>query len=296
MAGRMHPDEVEVGDALVRRLLSSQPPHLADLGVRRLDSAGTVNAIFRLGPDLCVRLPLRPDRAPDLDRELAWLDRLRPHLPLRIPRPVAVGEPGSGYPFRWAVYRWIDGVPYAEGLVGDEVEAAVALAGFVRSFRTIAASGAPVSGRPPLEVLDAETRRAMESIGDGDLMAPVAAAWERSLEAPPWDGVSVWRHGDLLPANLLLSAGRLHAVIDFGGSGVGDPAADLIPAWTVFGPTGRSAFGEAIGDDGGTWDRARGLALHQALVGIPYYSISNPGFAAMAWRTVDRILGDLGSG
>ena len=289
----MHHDEVEVSDRLVRRLLGSQLPDLAGLDVRRLDSVGTVNAIFRLGRDLCVRLPVNPAHARDLDTELQWLDRLRPHLPIRIPQPVASGRPVPGYPFRWSVYRWIEGVPYAEGLVADEAEAAGELATFVRSFRTIDTYGAPASGRRPLEELDGETRRAMELIGDVESTPSIVAAWERSLRAPAWDGVPVWRHGDLLPANLLLRAGRLHTVIDFGGVGVGDPAADLIAAWTVFGPTGRSVFREALGDEEGTWDRARGLALHQALLGIPYYSTSNPDFTTMAWRTVGEILRDL---
>jgi aminoglycoside phosphotransferase (APT) family kinase protein len=294
VAGRMHTDEVEVTDRLVRQLVDSHFPEFRDLDLQRLDSAGTVNAMFRLGSELCVRLPINPGCAGDLDKELLWLDRLRPQLPLDIPEPVATGSPALGYPFRWAVYRWLDGVPYSEELVEDEAEAAQGLATFVRALQRNDTSGAPASGRLPLKDLDAPTRWAIEAVDWQDPMV-VAAAWERALAAPAWDeGMPVWRHCDLLPPNLLVDNGRLTAVIDFGGVGVGDPAADAIAAWTVFGSRGRARFREALGTDDGTWDRARGLALHQALLITRYYSTSNPGFAAMARRTVREVLDDLG--
>jgi aminoglycoside phosphotransferase (APT) family kinase protein len=102
----------------------------------------------------------------------------------------------------------------------------------------------------------------------------------------------VWIHSDLLRPNLLVRDGRLDAVIDFGGAGVGDPATDVIPAWSVFGQTGRDAFRRALDVDNGTWNRARGIALHQAALIIPYYAQTNPAFAAPAKRTVEEILAD----
>jgi aminoglycoside phosphotransferase (APT) family kinase protein len=293
MVGRMHEDEVEVNERLVQELVASQLPNLSELDIQRLDSVGTVNAIFRLGPDLSVRLPINPGWADDLSKELLWLDRLRPQLPLDIPEPVATGSPGRGYPFRWAVYRWLEGTPYAEGLVEDEAQAARDLAGFVRALQLIDTSGAPSSGRRPLKELDAATRWAIERMDATDRPSLVADAWEGLLATPTWDGTAVWRHGDLLPSNLLVREGRLRAVIDFGGAGVGDPAADLIAAWTVFGPDDRSTFREALDPDEATWDRAMGLALHQAALIIPYYVTSNPAFAAMARGTVRQVLGDL---
>jgi len=121
----------------------------------------------------------------------------------------------------------------------------------------------------------------------------VSAAWARSLEAPPWDGKPVWLHGDLLKSNLLVQDGRLFAVLDFGGVGIGDPAADVVPAWSVFGKEGREAFRQALEVDDDTWSRARGYALHQAVMIIPYYPATNPDFVAMARRTVEEVLAEL---
>jgi aminoglycoside phosphotransferase (APT) family kinase protein len=122
----------------------------------------------------------------------------------------------------------------------------------------------------------------------------VSAAWEVSLAAAEWNGVSCWRHCDLLPPNLLVEGGRLKAVIDFGSAGIGDPALDVIAAWSVFAEEGRLAFREGLGVDEGTWTRARGFALHQAVFIMQYYPKSNPGFVTMAHRTVDQVLGDMG--
>jgi aminoglycoside phosphotransferase (APT) family kinase protein len=204
--------------------------------------------------------------------------------------PVAHGRPANGYPFPWAVYRWIEGRPYADELVGDERRAAADLARFVLELRRIDTAGAPPAGRRPLAELDAITRQALEAsrgVIDGDA---AIAAWERALDAPAWTGKArVWIHADLLRPNLLVRDGRLCAVLDFGSAGAGDAAFDAIPAWAVFGTAGREVYSAALEVDDGTWNRARGYALHQAALIIPYYAESNPGFVAVAKRTVEEI-------
>ena len=210
--------------------------------------------------------------------------------PSRLPR--ATQRTPIPSPFSWAIYRWIDGQPYADELVDDERQAAGDLAQFVVELRRVAAIGAPRGGRRPLRELDAVTRAAIASargVIDSDA---ATAAWEHALQAPAWSGTPVWIHSDLLRPNLLVHDGRLCAVIDFGGAGVGDPAADVIAAWSVFSQSGRGVFRTALEVDDGTWDRARGLALHQAALIIPYYRETNPGFVAPAKRTVEEILAD----
>ena len=79
-------------------------------------------------------------------------------------------------------------------------------------------------------------------------------------------------------------------MIDFGGVGVGDPAADVVAAWAVFGAPGRAAYRDALAVDDGTWERARGYALHQAALIIPYYTETNPAFVVHAQRTIAELL------
>jgi aminoglycoside phosphotransferase (APT) family kinase protein len=289
---KMHDGEVGIDTGLVQRLVTAQFARLAGLPVSAVQSTGTVNAIYRLGDRLCTRLPRVQAYADDLEDECRWLPWLAPQLLLRIPEPVAQGRPASGYPFPWAIYRWIDGQPYADELVADERQAARDLARFVAELRTIDPAGAPRAGRRPLRELDAVTRTAIDSSRKVIDAAAATAAWERALQAPAWKGAPVWIHADLLRPNLLVDGGRLCAVIDFGSAGIGDPAADVIAAWSVFGPAGRETFRGALDVDDGTWNRARGFALHQAAMIIPYYPETNPGFVALAKRTIEEILAD----
>jgi aminoglycoside phosphotransferase (APT) family kinase protein len=291
---KLHDGEVDIDPGLVGRLVATQFPELAGLPVRAVFSTGTVNAIYRLGDQLYVRLPRLREWADGVDREWHWLPRLAPRLSLRVPEPIGRGQPTSSYPFPWTICRWIEGQPYADALVDDERQAAGDLARFVAELRRVDPAGAPRSGRQPLRELDVGTRAAISASGAVIDRDAATAAWERALEAPAWDGTPVWIHSDLLRPNLLVRGGRLHAVIDFGAVGVGDPATDVIAAWSVFGPAGRATFRAALDVDDGTWERARGIALHQAAAIIPYYAETNPGFVALARRTVEEILAGTG--
>ena len=289
----MHEGEVAIDAALVTRLVAAQFPALADRRVRAVRSTGTVNAIYRLGDDLYARLPRVAEWASDLQREWEWLPRLAPHLSLAIPTPVWQGRPDATYPFAWTIYGWIDGEPYADTLVDDECAAAETLAAFVADLRRIEpVAGAPRGGRRPLRELDALTREAIVAAAPDIDAGAATAAWERALQAPVWDGTPVWIHSDLLPPNLLVRDGALAAVIDFGGAGAGDPATDVIAAWSVFGPAARARYRAALKVGDGTWERARGIALHQAAMIVPYYRETNPAFSAMAVRTIEQLLSE----
>ena len=291
LASKMHADEVDIDAELVGRLVAKQFPQWADLSISAVRSTGTVNAIYRLGEQLYVRLPRLASWAQTLDKERHWLPKLAPHLSLRVPEPIAEGHPGASYPLSWAIYRWIDGQVYTDEIVDDEHQAAKDLALFITELRRIdPAVGAPRGGRMPLGDLDALTRSRLESARDVIDARAAIAAWERALTAPAWDGTPVWVHADLLRSNLLVDEGRLSAVIDFGSAGIGDPAADVIAAWSVFSHAGRGTFRSALDVDDGTWNRARGFALHQAAMAIPYYLETNPEFVALAKRTLEEIL------
>jgi aminoglycoside phosphotransferase (APT) family kinase protein len=234
----MHPGRHSIDDDLVGRLIAGQFPEWAGLAVERFASGGTVNAMFRLGDDMVVRLPLRKSGADDVLLEHEWLPRLAPRLPTPVPEVLGDGEPAEGYPWPWSVYRWLPGENPEAGALTEPVLLAEDPAEFVAAMRSITLPGAPQAHRGgPLASQDAATRAAIEELRgipqEGVDCDGATAVSEEGLRAPGRDSPPVWLHADLMPGNLLVHGGRLTAVIDFGCLGVGDPACDLFPAWNL---------------------------------------------------------------
>ncbi len=294
MAAKMHADEIETDDALVRRLLASQFPAWADLPIEALPAGGTDNAIYRLGDRLSVRLPRRRGwTSGSFDKEFEWLPKLAPFLPLSVPTPVARGAPGEGYPHEWAVYDWLDGEDAASAPL-DLARAAVDLAGLLEALRSIdPAGGPPPAGRGgPLRLRDEGTRAGIAALGDSIDADAVTAAWEQALAAPDWDRPSVWIHGDLDARNLLVGGGRITGVVDWGASCVGDPACDVKVAWAVLDAETRPVFRGLLQIDDATWARGRGWALSQAMIALPYYLRTYPVIVEQARRWLSEALAD----
>lgn len=297
-ARRMHAGEVGTSVDLVRRLLAAQFPRWTGRPIAPVPSAGTDNALYRLGDDLVVRLPRIHWATGQIELERTWLPRLGPSLPLELPEVVAVGEPGEGYPWRWAVYRWLPGRNPAPTDGPAAVRLAEDLAGFIRALQALPTDGgldAAANGLRgvPLITRDRATREALAALAGEIDVAWATVVWEAALAAPEWAGPPVWFHGDLLPGNLLVQQGRLSAVIDFSGLGVGDPAPDLMIAWGLFSGASRATFRAALGPDEATWRRGHGHALSQAAIFIPYYRHTNPGGVAMARRQLAEALEDV---
>ncbi|MFE2497568.1 aminoglycoside phosphotransferase family protein [Streptomyces scopuliridis] len=293
--GLMHPGQHPIDDDLVRRLVAGQFPQWAGLAVERFPSGGTINAMYRLGDDMVVRLPLLKGGAKDVSMEQEWLPRLAPRLPMPIPEVLGTGKPAEGYPWPWAVYRWLAGENPEAGVLSEPVPLAEDLAGFVATMRSITLPEAPVAYRGgPVASLDASTRAAVEKLRaipqEGVDCDAVVAVWEDALRAPGWDGPPVWLHADLMPGNLLVDGGRLTSVIDFGCTGVGDPACDLFPAWNLLPADAREVFREALGVDDATWSRGRGRTLSQAVTALPYYRKTNPAMANNARHVIRTVL------
>ncbi len=289
----------QIDTALAARLVAEQFPRWAGLPVRPVELSGWDNRTFRLGETMTVRLPTAQAYAASVEKELTWLPRLAPALPYPIPVPVAAGAPSATFPWPWSIRRWIVGEPAATATIVDPVRFAEDVAGFLRALQRVDPAGGPRAGAPSfhrgadLAVYDDETRRAIALSGSAIDGAATAVAWEAARGAR-WAGPPRWFHGDVAPGNLLLDEGRLSAVIDFGQCGVGDPACDLVIAWTVLRGDARDAFRAAMAVDDATWLRGRGWALWKALSTLRAGPAGTPS-VAQARDVVDEVLRDLRS-
>lgn len=295
MTMRMHANEIDTSPELVARLLAAQFPDLAKFPIERVPSAGTDNALYRIGSDWVARLPRIDWALGQGEKERQWLPRLAPHLPLTLPAQVAQGRPGEGYPYAWTIYRWLPGESATYERFADPNQAARDLAAFILSLQRIDPTDGPDARvlrlrGSPLVTRDAGTREAIAQLGDSIDLTAALRVWEVALGATEWGRAPVWFHGDLLPGNLLVDHGHLSAVIDWSGLGVGDPACDLMSAWALFRGESRAVFRAALGLDDATWARARGHALSQAAIFIPYYVHTNPVGVANAWRQLNAVL------
>jgi aminoglycoside phosphotransferase (APT) family kinase protein len=257
--------------ALVKRLVKAQFPQWADLPVEPVKVDGWDNRTYRLGDSMTVRLPSAAAYAPAVDKEDEWLPRLAPFLPVPVPELLGKGVPGEGYPFHWSIRRWLDGETASVERIADLTEFATAVAEFLLALQACDATGGPPPGPHNFHrggspaYYDDETRAALVALAGQVDVAAAAEVWEAAL-ASRFDARPVWFHGDVASGNLLVRDGRLSAVIDFGTSGVGDPACDLVIAWTMFSGESREAFRRTVAADAGTWARARGWALWKALI------------------------------
>ena len=259
--------EIEITADLVRHLLQEQHPDLAGLAIREV-AGGWSNQQWRLGDELAVRMP-RTEGAPDLQRkERRWLPVLAPRLPLPVPNPVRIGEPSARFPKPWTIMTWVPGEPLDCSSISRGGHAADTLAGFLKALHAEAPADAPVSedrGDHPKRCTDGFDHF-FRAVVPGNLADDVRAVWDDAVDAPEWEGLPLWVHGDLHPANVVVSDGTLSGVIDFGALFAGDPAWDLAAAWVLLPAGAASRFFDVYAQaDEPTIRRARGLAALKSL-------------------------------
>lgn len=272
---------IDIDTSLVERLVARQFPQWSSLAIHPVLPGGWNNRTFRMGGAFSVRLPSAERYVAQVEKEYVWLPRLMPHLPQRVPQPVALGRPDEGYPWPWAVYRWIEGEAARRECISDLPAFARDLAAFMKALWKIDASDGPPPGRHnffrggELAVYDDEARRSIVILADEIDVSIVTEIWERALSSR-WELQPLWVHGDVSEGNMLVDDGRLSAVIDFGTCGTGDPSCDLVIAWTLLDPAAASIYRHELGMDDRTWERARGWCLWKALIKIVELRDDNP--------------------
>ncbi len=281
--------------ALVRRLVADQFPQWKDLPIRPVALSGWDNRTFHLGDQMLVRMPSAAEYAAQVEKENHWLPKLAPKLPLQFPAPLAIGEPAFGYPWKWSIYRWLEGEPASSAQITDLCEFATSLAQFLIALESIDTKNGPLPGPHSfyrggaLTIYDVETREAIRALQGKIDVKTATEVWETAL-ATRWHGSPVWVHGDMSAGNLLVKKGKLCAVIDFGQLSVGDPACDLAIAWTMFKGESRKVFRKMLPLDEGTWARGRAWTLWKALIVAAGLTETNTIEGEQCWCIIDEVL------
>lgn len=260
----------EINIELVRKLIDTQFPQWSHLHIRSVENEGNDNRTFHLGNIMSVRLPSAERYASQVEKENYWLPKLAPHISIPITTPRAIGKPDFGYPFAWAVNKWIEGTPLS---INDtnKGQIAIDLAKFLRELQGIECTNNLFAGEHnfyrggDLFVYNCEVQTALTKLVKDVDTQICKQIWEKALSSK-WHKQAVWVHGDVAIGNLLQCNNVLSGVIDFGILGAGDPACDLVMAWTYFDDSSRAIFMQEMAMDSDTWDRARGWALWKALI------------------------------
>ncbi|MFB6985683.1 aminoglycoside phosphotransferase family protein [Streptomyces sp. NPDC056304] len=292
----MHDDQVEVTTETVAALVREQFPQWSGKEIQLLKSSGTVNTIFRIGNDLSARFPLRLVDAAEkrvfLQREAEASAELAQVSPIPSPQPVALGEPGAGYPMPWSVQTWLQGTVAWDADPSGSHAFAQDLADFIEALRKADTRGRRFNGQGRGGVLgdhDAFMEKSFTE-SEGLLDVPrVRRMWGRFRELPR-ESDDVMSHGDLIPGNVLVSGGRLSGVLDGGSFGPANPALDLVAAWHLLQEGPRDVLRQALGCDDLEWERGKAWAFAQAMGLVWYYVESNPTMSRTGKQTLDRIL------
>jgi aminoglycoside phosphotransferase (APT) family kinase protein len=291
----MHRDQLSLDVRTVRQLVDDQFPHWRHLTVRELPAAGTVNAIFRIGDGLAARFPLRiadpaatrtwlMDEA-EAARELAEVSTVR------APIPIAIGQPGSGYPLPWSVQTWVAGYDAIIEDPAGSTEFAHDLAAFIKRLRSADTLGRTFKGDGRGGHLHDHDKWMETCFRNSQGLLDVRrlkAMWSLLRDLPEVDP-DVMCHGDLTPPNVLVGEGRLTGVLDAGGFAPADPALDLVSAWHLLDARQRTDLREALDCSDVQWRRGMAWAFQQSMGLVWYYAESNPVMSGWGRRTLDRL-------
>jgi aminoglycoside phosphotransferase (APT) family kinase protein len=297
----MHANQLTVSLETVRKLVDEQFPEWRGLPVRGVASQGTVNALFRIGDTFLARFPLEPaDVGPTwrwLQSEAQAARELLGRTRFPTPEPVALGEPGAGYPLAWSVQTWLPGTVATDEDPGESVAFAHDLAEFIHGVRAIDTRGRAFSGRGrggELRSHDAWMETCFER-SEQLLDVPQLRRTWAMMRVLPRSARDVMTHGDLIPGNVLVSSGCLAGVIDVGGMRPADPALDLVGAWHLLEAGPRQVLHDDLRCEDLEWERGKAWAFEQSMGAVWYYVESNPAMSLMGQRTLRRIIADTSS-
>lgn len=253
------------------KLIAEQFPEYADLPITDVEKQGHDNRTYRLGDHMLIRMPTAADYALKVPKEQELLPKLAKRLSINIPAPIQMGKPSADYPYPFSIYKWLPGksINLLTLKAQDKEQLAFDMAKFLKELQAINDVEGPEPGQhnwwrgDHVSVYDKGAREQIVELAEIIDTSKALALWDKAC-ATRWNKTPIWIHGDFAIGNILLDGGKLSAVIDFGGAAVGDPACDLVIAWTYLSGNAREIFISKMDMEEDTWLRARGWALWKA--------------------------------
>jgi len=261
----------DINAQLAHKLIKDQFPQYGHLAVSPVQKQGHDNRTYRLGAKLLIRMPTSDTYALKVPIEQDVLPKLAKYLTLPISRPIAMGSPSPDYPYPFSIYAWLEGSSANTVKISEKEQSIIAyqLADFLAELHSIKNIPGPKPGKhnfwrgEHLSFYDKDAREQIIKLRDVIDSEKAIELWSSAC-SQSWKKAPVWIHGDLSTGNILTTNGKLSGIIDFGGMALGDPACDLVIAWTYLSKKARSIFINEIKLDANTWVRARGWALWKA--------------------------------
>ena len=282
---------------LVKKLIAEQFPEYAHLPIKSVRKQGHDNRTYRLGNDMLVRMPSAEYYALKVPKEQELLPLLKPYLSVDIPVPIKMGNPSHDYPFNFSIYKWLDGTSANFLKLNDKAleSIAIQLAKFLKELQGIVGIDGPSPGKhngwggDHVSVYDEGARKQISELSEIIDEYKAMELWEQACKTKR-NKNSVWIHGDFAFGNFLIKEGKLSGVIDFGGMAIGDPAGDLVIAWTFLKGKSREIFKQAMDLDSDTWLRSRGWALWKATFDLCQIKNKNSAEALIQKRVIEDVL------
>lgn len=288
----VHPNQLNVDDELVRRLLAEQFPALSKYKVERVNTPATVNSIFRIGSEYVARLPFASTNVDELKKEVEAFKEFSQIVPFSVPSPIAIGAPSDQYDSAWSIFEWLPGdvakpgeLPVGGALVMDIVS-------LISTLRSCEVRDRVFEGPGRGGELEAHDAWVEECCAKGSHIIDSDRVWLlwQKFHGLPRLSPDVMSHKDLTPFNLLIRSNRLAGVLDCGNFGPADPALDLVVAWHLFEFDDREIIRRELNVADIEWRRGAAWALEQAIGLVWYYETSNPEMSRLGISTIQRIL------
>ena len=283
---------------LAKSLISEQFPEYKNLEIKPIPKSGWDNRMFVLGDDMLIRMPSVECYQAQIKKEYKFLPKFKNFLSFAIPEPIKIGKPSENFPWNWSMYKYIEGENSSNGNIKDKIEFAKDLAKFLNEFQNISTEGGPEAGEHnfyrggDLNVYDDEVHESIKLLKDKIDEDVIFEIWNKAIKTK-WDKKSVWVHGDISFGNLLVKDGKLCAIIDFGGIGIGDPACDLAIAWTDFDNEERKVFYDSLENiDENTCRRGCAWALWKALILASGFCDGPKDAIKKSWSAIETIIDD----